>query len=73
MRVHAPTVEPTMEPKDTYLVVHMIGPANNIAVSPDQGESIINEAQPEAIPFPPWKPVNIGLTWPTIADRPIIG
>ena len=44
MRVHAPTVEPTMEPKDTYLVVHMIGPANNIAVSPDQGESIINEA-----------------------------
>ena len=73
MRVHAPTVEPTMEPKDTYLVAPMTGAANIMAANPDQGESTINEAHPEAIPFPPWKPVNIGRTWPRIADMPIKG
>ena len=51
--VHAPTVDPTMEPNETYRVAPITGVAHMIAARPAQGESTVSEAQPEAIPFPP--------------------
>ena len=66
-----PNIEPHIEPKETYRKMIINGTPTKVASNPAQGHSIVNAAQPEAIPFPPWNLVYRGQTCPTIADSPM--
>jgi hypothetical protein len=68
-----PVNEPIIDPNDTNRVIAMIGIDTIKHIIPQIGDNIVKAAQPEAIPFPPWKLLNIGLMCPNIEDNPIIG
>ena len=73
MTVKPPEREPSIDPKDTYLVNTINGKEQKVAIRPDKGDRTIRADHPEAIPLPPRNFVNIGHICPKIADNPIAG